>query len=274
MKIKEAVDWGTKQLKYSSSPRLDAEVLLSFASQKPKTDLYARPFAIIPTLRTKKYKALIKERAASVPIAYLTKQKEFFNITFYVDHHVLIPRPETEAIVKNAIELARKKKIKIIYDIGTGCGNIAIALAKNLPSAKIVASDICRQALSVAKRNILNQGLENQIEIVHSNLAEHIKTAELIVANLPYIPEYYRVSKDILFEPQKALFAGMDGLKFYRRLFKETFPRLFRGTVLIELGTKQYEPMSNWLIQHFSNVQTTPINNIDGSICGLKANFS
>jgi len=274
MRIKQAIDWGVNQLPNSFSPRLDAEVLLAFASKKTRTNLYQIPNTTISPSQLKKYKTLIAKRATSIPIAHITHQKEFFDIIFHVNSNTLIPRPETEAIVTSTMELARNKNITTIYDVGTGCGNIAIALAKNLPNTNIIASDICKRTLQVAKRNVVAYKLENQIKIIHSNLTEHITTAQLIVANLPYVPEHYKVSKDILFEPPKALFAGVDGLDIYKKFFSSKIFKVFRGVCVIELGVKQFELMSNWLAQHFPGITTSPINNIDGTICGLRANFN
>lgn len=274
MKTKTSIDWGVKQLKYSSTPRLDAEVLLAYATKKDKTDLYQNLNKDVLPLQLKKYRLLINQRAKSIPIAHLTGYKEFYNLTFHVNSHTLIPRPETEAMVEKAIAIAKTKNIKKIYDIGTGSGNIAIALAKNLPNIKIIASDICKCALQVAKRNVLNHDLEEQIELIHSNLSEHIKTTKLIVANLPYVPEHYEVSKDILFEPKKALFAGVDGLDLYKKMFGEKLFNKFNGIVLIELGANQYKPMSKCLEQQFANIKITPIDDIDTTICGLMVDFS
>jgi len=274
MRVKETLAWGAKQLKNSPSSRLDAEVLLAFAIDADKTSLYRNPTRPISPTKVKKYQKLIGQRALSVPVAYLTNTKEFYGLPFYVNRTVLIPRPETEALVKLAIKIAGKKNIKKVHDVGTGSGNIAVALAKNLPRIKVVASDICRRALKVAERNVKSHRVNRQIELVHSPLANHIKTAKLIVANLPYVPSRYDAPKDVLHEPKKAIFAGEDGLKLYRQLFTDKFFKTFAGTCLIELGNRQAKPMKQWLAQHLPNTKITPILGISRETCGLRIDFS
>lgn len=274
MKINETIAWGANQLKQSFSPRLDAELLLAYSCKLERSDLYKNINQVVTQSQLKKYKTMIGKRIQSIPVAHIINKKDFYNLTFHVNTHTLVPRPETEAIVDRAIKIAKSKEIKKIYDIGTGSGNIAIAIAKNLPDTKLIASDICKRALNVAKRNVLNYNLEKQVKLVHSNLSDHIKTAPLVVANLPYVPEHYEVSKDILHEPKKALFAGADGLDLYRKLFSEKLFKKFNGIILIEFGTTQYEPMVVWLTQHFRDVKITPIRNIDDTISGLEADFS
>ncbi len=274
MEIKDALKWGANRLKNSLSSRLDAEVLLAFILKTDKNFLYKNPNQTVKSERLKGYREIIGQRANFVPVAYLIRQKEFLGLLFYVNRSVLIPRPETEALVARAIQLARKKNTRKIYDVGTGSGNIAVSLAVHLPKTAIVASDICEKALKVAAKNAAQHKVAARIRFVRSDLASHISSAKFIVANLPYVPQRYLVSRDISHEPNKALFAGEDGLDLYRRFFESPIFETFGGICLIELGTRQIPAIKKWLKHNFSKVSFTPLRGIDGQTVGLELNFS
>jgi len=166
-------------------------------------------------------------------------------LDFEVNHHTLIPRPDTELLVEKAIELVKNlPQPCLIADIGTGCCAIAIALATHLPTARIYATDISAAALEVARYNCRRYNLEDRITLLQGNLLEPLtEPVHIIVANLPYIKESElagimpEISK---FEPHLALSGGIDGLQIIKKLFSQITGRLIAGgTVLLEIGYDQ-----------------------------------
>jgi release factor glutamine methyltransferase len=162
--------------------------------------------------------------------------------------------------------LALGTQAKTIYEIGTGSGAVAIALAKQLPEIKIVVSDVSNPALAVARWNIRHYKLTNQIKTIRSHLGQHIKQPSLIVANLPYLPTSLEPRQELMFEPKLALYADDNGLALYKELFNQTN---FTAAV-IELGANQYQPMIEWLANKFPRAKIDSVKDIDGTICGLQ----
>lgn len=224
MKIKQALKEATVKLKKKkiTSASLDAEVLLSHVINKPREYLFTHPEANLSTFQLKNFRTLISRRTKHEPVAYLTGHKEFFGLDFIVNKSVLIPRSETESLVEAVIKEVGNKKLTIA-DIGTGSGCIAIALKKNLPLTKIIATDKSAAALKVAKRNA--QKHQVTIQFKQGNLLEPIKSQKIdvIVANLPYLKDNlkYPDQKTLQYEPKAALQGGQDGLKIYRQFFKQ-----------------------------------------------------
>ena len=220
------------------------------------------------------YQELVKRRKAHAPSAYLIGQREFCGFEFEVNPAVLIPRPETEGLVYRAIELIKQYHYRQIYDIGTGSGNIAVTIAKLVPDVMVVASDVDEPSLTMAQTNTMRLGVAERIRFLKSNLADHIEQADLIIANLPYIPEGFEVSPEVANEPHPAIFdQAQDGLGWYRKLFENPIFNQMRGQVVIELRPEQYPTMAGWLVQRYPKVKTQPIRNIDQEIWGLEADF-
>ncbi len=249
MIITEALRWAKNKLSNIDSPQLDAEVLLSFVLKKNKTFLYTYPEKKLSKPQTDKFKILIKQRAKNIPSAYLTKQKEFFGLNFYVDKRVLIPRPETEIIVEQASELIKKYKLKSLADIGTGSGCIAITLKKLFPKLKVLASDISLPALAVAKKNArLNKV---RIQFKKGDLLtpyKHLKI-DILVANLPYLSqEIYNSAKTIKHEPKTALFAKKQGLEYIENTIKQIVKLNIRAKfLLLEIDPSQSKKLKKKL---------------------------
>jgi len=253
MTILQATNWAQLKLtKKSSSANLDAEILLSFVIKKNKTFLYTYSEYQLTTTQLTKFKKLINRRAQGEPIAYLIGSKEFYGLNFIVNKHILIPRPETEIIVT---EILNNKKIKIITDIGTGSGCIAISLAKNNPELKIYASDISPSAIKIAQKNATNNKVNQHIIFKKGSLLKPFKNIKLdtIVANLPYLDINHKKllnSPEIIglkFEPSIALYAGKDGLNSYRQLLKQI---------------KQLELIPNFIYLEINPLQLTGIKKI------------
>lgn len=234
MNIKEALRWSTEKLSKGGiklAP-LDAEILLSLVLKKEKEYLYTYPeknLAFWPILRLK---LLVDKRLKNWPIAYLTHQKEFYGYNFYVNRRVLIPRPLTEQMIELALNEikkreARSEKQMSIADIGTGSGNVIIALIKelkkekyNLDDFKFYATDISASALKVAKKNARQHGVLKYINFLKGELLKPLqgKTIDLILANLPYLDSTDLNEPSISKEPKLAL--SGDYNKFFKQISK------------------------------------------------------
>ncbi|NUM25219.1 MAG: peptide chain release factor N(5)-glutamine methyltransferase [Candidatus Buchananbacteria bacterium] len=229
----------------SSSASLDAEVLLSFVLKKPKEFFYTYPEKLLTKAQEKKFDQLIKRRIKHEPIAYITGEKEWFGLDFFVNRDVLIPRPETELLAEEAINLVKKRSVTIA-DIGTGSGCISIVLAKQLPNAKIYATDISAKALTIAKKN--NRRHQTDIKFFKGNLLLPLKNKkiDIIVSNLPYgstkIWKNLSVQqqKGLSYEPKIALYTTNSGLTKYEELFKQVKKYHVKPkTIIIEIDPTQ-----------------------------------
>lgn len=242
---------------------LEAEVLLSHILKERREDIFAHPEMPVSDVDALKFESGIKKRASGVPLAYITNHREFYKLDFYVDQRVLIPRPETEAVVEKAIALCEGLSEPFLCDVGTGSGCIAIALAKNLPDGKFFAVDISKGALEVAKQNAQTHGVESRIEFLKSDLLEGVinHSFDGIVANLPYIGENENkfVAKDVLdHEPHVALFGGKTGLELFEKLFGQIRGMAHKPKWLIgEMGFSQRDGMGQLIKRHFGRARVS-----------------
>lgn len=231
------------------SPRLDAEVLLSHVLKKERIYLYVHFDEPLQAEELASFRELIKKRAARIPVAYLTGEREFMGLKFKVNKDTLIPRPDTEILVQTAVDALMKSGDSKIHfaDIGTGSGAIALSILKFIPAATAETVDIVAGALKIAQENAQNLGVADRIAFHNGDLLAPLTKGEnnysAIISNPPYIPQ-----KDIATlapevknaEPMTALSGGMDGLDFYRRLCKEA-PKLLTagGFIAFEVGINQ-----------------------------------
>jgi release factor glutamine methyltransferase len=228
------------------SARLDAEVLLSFSLGCDHLEFYKNPDMTISETKLSAFRNLIFRRSQWEPVAYITGRKEFWTFVLDVNSSVLIPRPDTEIIVEEALNLCRKmdsSEIKIL-DIGTGSGAIALALAAEITGAKVVATDISEAAVNLAKKNAAALGLKEKIDFRHGNLFEPVNSFfDIIICNPPYISarEYEKLPTGVKdYEPREALWAGKSGLEFYEKLIYQAAAFLQKnGWLLLEIGAKQ-----------------------------------
>jgi len=198
-----------------------------------------------PEVFAERFETLVARRAAREPTAYVIGRREFCGLEFHVTPAVLIPRPETELIVEAALaEFPRSGEPLDIADVGTGSGCLAVALARERPGSRIVATDISSAALEVARGNARRLGVAARIELVETDLLHGLERQfDLIVSNPPYVPEQDRQNlqpevRD--YEPARALYAGDDGLSVLRRLVDETAVRLKpEGRLIFEFGFGQ-----------------------------------
>jgi len=249
------LDWTTAHFQQKSveGGRLAAELLLARALNCKKIDLYTR-YNLEPTEEQRtQFRDLVRRAGEHVPIAYLLGTREFFSLEFTVSPAVLIPRPETEALVQRAIDFCRQRQDQTqhILDIGTGSGCIAIAIARYAPNAQIVAVDISSEALSVAQANWVRHELGDRVRLVQADVAalpsDAIPAAgfDLIVSNPPYIsePQWSELPPNVReHEPRTALYGGVDGLDFYRQFATELPARCSTGAILlVEIGYQQQD---------------------------------
>lgn len=229
--IKQLVRKGEQWLiDTSTTPHLDATVLLAWLLHWNVARLYAYEHKTVSPIIAGRYAWLIFMRRRGKPVAYSTGHKEFFSIDFYVNRHVLIPRPETELLVEYIISIAKTKNRQTIVDVGTGSGCIAIALKKNIPNATIYATDISKKALDVAARNATTIGAD--ITILHGNCLAPLKsiTVDIVVANLPYLPHRIPALKH---EPAQALYASDDGLAIIKQLCADIAQRTQKPWLIV-----------------------------------------
>jgi release factor glutamine methyltransferase len=228
------------------SARLDAEILLSFCLGCDRLEFLKNPEIQLDQTQLIAFKNLINRRLRWEPVAYIIGCKNFWTFSLEVNKDVLIPRPDTEVIVEEILNIAKKTvstRIKIL-DIGTGSGAIAIALACEIPHASIMATDISAAALDVARRNAYNLRIQNQIDFRQGDLLEPVKGIfDIIASNPPYIgaQEYEELPEGVrAFEPREALLAGKSGLEFYEKLIYRTEGYLEKnGWLLLEIGARQ-----------------------------------
>jgi release factor glutamine methyltransferase len=191
-----------------------------------------------------RFNALIARRAAREPIAYLTGLREFYGRTFRVNRHVLVPRPETELVVDEALRFLAPRTTPRVVDVGTGSGCLAVTIALECQGAHVVATDSSEAALAIARENATLHGVAERIDWRHADLLGDLTGPfDLIVANLPYVPEGDRESlppEVSRYEPAAALFGGPDGLDVIRRLLPAAAARLSPGgRVVFEIGAGQ-----------------------------------
>ena len=267
MDVRTALKTGIAKLREAGVPSftLSAELLLLHVATRDRTWLYSHAEENLPQEITDRFFALIARRAAGEPTQYLTGKQEFWGLEFEVTPDVLIPRPETEHVIEVALDRLALREVRAgrpqktigeglqIADIGTGSGCIAIALAKELPKAEFVATDISRAALEVAGRNAVRHGVGGRIRFVQGDLLERSgeeritsgETAapllfDLVASNPPYIgrreaPTLAREVRE--HEPAHALFGGEEGYELYGNLISQSATSLNPGGILVlELG--------------------------------------
>jgi release factor glutamine methyltransferase len=248
MTVREVLNEATRNFEGEGIPsaRLDAEVLLSFFLGQDRLEFLKNPEMSISKPQMVSFKKIVARRLQWEPVAYITGRKEFWSLPLEVNSAVLIPRPDTEILVEETLSICRKidyPEMKII-DIGTGSGAIAIALAKEMPQAQVVATDISVAVLRVARKNALNLGLENQIAFRRSDLFDSVDDFfDIIVCNPPYISagEYEKLPAGVkAFEPREALLAGESGTEFYEKLVYQAGTYFKKnGWLLLEIGATQ-----------------------------------
>ncbi|MBI5814282.1 MAG: peptide chain release factor N(5)-glutamine methyltransferase [Nitrospinae bacterium] len=234
------------------TPRLDAETLMANLLRVDRGYFYAHPETVVTDETAAAFKAMEARRLKREPVAYIAGEKEFYSLSFKVTRDTLIPRPETEMLVEEALRLFKADSRIETLDIGAGSGAIAVTLAKERPAWKITAVDISPAALEVAGFNARTHAVADRIEFCLSDIFSNLggRKFDLIAANPPYVPEG---DKDVspeaaLYEPHSALYAGETGLSVIERIFEGAPEYLTAGGfIAMEIGYKQSKSVSEMI---------------------------
>jgi release factor glutamine methyltransferase len=226
------------------SPRLNAEQLLAHALGRTRMELYLEFERTLAEVELASLRELVKRRGEGEPLQHLIGTVEFCGYTFLCDKRALVPRPETEQFVEFIESSIESQKSRIV-DVGTGSGVIALSLAKKFPEAQIFAVDMSEDAIALAQENAIRLGVSGRVQFRRSNLLENLdESFDLIVANLPYIAmqDRYTLSREVLRDPEVALFGGEHGDELVRQLIEQAPARLQPGGMLaLEIGLGQSE---------------------------------
>jgi len=270
--IRRVLTWATDDLKKrgSTSPRLDAELLLGKILGLSRVQMVIDPERPLQKTELAAYKALHQRRRSGEPVAYLLGVREFFGRTFRVDRRVLVPRPDTETLVD--VALARTHRVSLcarVLDLCTGSGCVAISLARERPTTRVLGVDISEDALTLACENALRLGAVNA-GFLRSDLFSALPPAarfDLITANPPYIPDgdIPGLMPDVRdYEPRIALAGGTDGLDLVRRIVTEAPARLEVGGLLaVEVGAGQAPDVAA-LFEHAGFQEITRMRDLGG----------
>lgn len=250
LQIAAALSAAAEQLRAASeSPRLDAELLLARALDVPRSYLFAHPEETMDAAAAARFEANVRRRQDVVPLAYITGEKEFWSMPLMVSPATLVPRPETELLVRQALGLIPEDAASRVLDLGTGCGTIALALAKERRNCQVTATDCSAEALAVARQNARQLGLAN-IEFVQGDWLEPIAEREfdLVVSNPPYVPGGDPDLQRLRHEPLLALASGDDGLDAIR-LIATAAPQVLCADrhLLLEHGDRQRDEVAGLL---------------------------
>jgi release factor glutamine methyltransferase len=248
--IQKLLTWVTEYLtqKGVDAPRLSAELLLSHVLGLKRIELYTQYNRAVPQEQLVQLRGLVRRAGEHEPVAYLVGRTEFYCLEVEVTPDCLIPRPETELLVQRSIELLRRRTgPQYVCDLCAGCGIIAVAIARNVPDARVLATDLSEPALAVAARNVEKHQLQDRIELRHGDLfgplVPRLDQFDLMACNPPYISaaEYETLDRNVKdYEPRLALYAGEDGLDLYRRIVQKVHQFLKPdGVLLLEIGYQQ-----------------------------------
>jgi len=257
--ILKLLQWTTDYFKRNNveEPRASAETLLAHALSKDRLFLYLNYDRPLEADELNSFRTSIKRRLTGEPTQYITRTQEFWSLPFRVNPHVLIPRPETEVLVEAALDFLRSAEPDVnIMDIGTGSGAIAVALARELPEAKIVATDVSMVALQLARYNARLHEVEEKIQFVCGDMfgliSNNWQRFGLVVSNPPYVSQAQlaKLPREIRdYEPRYSLDGGPDGLTAIRCIIKEAPSTLRRGGGLImEMGADQTERVTELVL--------------------------
>lgn len=242
--VEEALRTARERLQgRQDTARLDAEVLLAWLLERDRSFLHAHPEHTLDEGLSARYQALVERRAEGEPIAYLTGEREFWSLPLRVSPDVLIPRPETELLVEQALARIPAEAESAVADLGTGSGAIALAIARERPRCRVLATDRSAEALEVARGNAERLGIDN-VEFAAGNWAQALgdRQFDLVVSNPPYVVsgDPHLTQGDARHEPRLALQAGPDGLDAIRVIaFQAKRYLLPGGWLLLEHGFDQ-----------------------------------
>lgn len=254
-KIVELINWSANYLKEKGvgNPRTSAEILLGFVLNLKRIDLYLNYNRILKEDELTHFREVIKRRAKKEPTQYITGSTEFMSLPFNVNPTVFIPRPETEILVENIINISKErwkeKNVINILDIGTGCGNIAVCLAKYIDNSKIFAIDVSDEILKIAEENVKLNSVADKILLKNLSIFDAGQTEfndiHIVVSNPPYISlkDFPYLSDEVkLYEPEEGLHDSADGLSFFKVICEKSKNWLTDdGMLFMEVGLGESE---------------------------------
>lgn len=267
--VKKVLDWaaGDFATRSMESPRLEAELLLSFVLGCERIRLYTDFERPLDEAELARYREVISRRRRGEPAAYITGTREFWSLEFEVSRDVLVPRPDTETLVEAALESG---PVESLLDLCTGSGCVVVALASEWKGLRAHATDLSPTACEVARRNVARHSLQDRVEILEGDLFDAVPDGEeydTIISNPPYVTsaEIPSLSEEVRSEPALALDGGADGLYLIRRILKDA-PRFLRpaGTLLIELDPRQAEIVAVEMGEEALGVKGRIVNDLAG----------
>lgn len=238
-----------KQLLENDDPSaiLDAELILAWVSRSERIALHAHPETTLSPEQTEHANVALERRLQHEPMAYITGHKAFYGHDFLVTPNVLIPRPESEAII-TTLQSSLSPDASVVLDIGTGSGALGIIAKLLYPKLNVTLVDISTSALEVARQNA--ERLHAKVSFLQSDLLDgyHGDTADIILANLPYVDRKWKVSTDTAYEPSQALFADNHGLALINRLLDTASQHLVsHGIVILESDPVQHAAITHYV---------------------------
>lgn len=252
----------------SETPSLDTQLLLAYALKRKKEWVLAHPENHLSTSELSTFEEYLDRLVSGEALPYLLESWEFYGRSFHVTANVLIPRPETELLIENALGFLRSHpEARLCADIGTGSGCIAISLALEIPDLHVIAVDVSPSAIEVARVNTRKHGVDDRVKLIVSDLLRPFDFRfSLICANLPYIPSE-RLGRLAVAErePTLALDGGMDGLDVIRRLARDLPEWLVPGgRALLEVDSSHAHVLAGELTSMYSSVRTDVLKDLSG----------
>lgn len=248
MRLRELYQYGKENMSLNSieNPGLETSMLLTKTGVIDNiSEIYTSPEKEVEPCKVENFYGLLDRRIKREPMAYLVGEKEFYSRPFFVNRNVLIPRPETEFLVEQTILTSGGIENPVILDIGTGSGCISVTIACEIKNSRVYATDVSREALSVARKNALRHGAEDSISFINCNLSDPLKenSFDVVISNPPYISEsdFSRLEPDVKdHEPGISLIGGGDGLLYIRKIISAAgFMLKDGGWCLLEVGAGQ-----------------------------------
>ena len=281
--VQRIIDWTVEHLQKhgSDTPRLDTEILLAHARGCQRIELYTHFEDPLTDAERAVMRELVQRRANSEPVAYLVGHREFFGIEFAVTNDVLIPRPDTETLVLEALALAKPHDGCRVLDLGTGSGCIAISIALNCEACHVTATDISNAALDVARQNAERHQVDDRIQFLPGDLFAALNSDQrfdIVASNPPYVTvaELETLQPDVrLHEPRLALDGGADGLDVIHKFIAQSPERLAtNGYLLIEIAAEQADPVCDLLSANPAFVDVEVLKDLAGRSRVVKAHKS
>ena len=246
--IKELLKEASKQIDtISQCPQKEARILLCYHLKKDINYIFLHENDIVENVE--EFRKLYKRRVEGEPIEYIIKSVSFYSEEFFIDTGALIPRPETELLIDEVLEITKEieKKRITIAEIGTGSGIISIILAKFLKNVKIIATDISKDALKIAKKNINTFDLKDRIELIEGSYLDGVDTnIDILVSNPPYVANDFQIEKPLRYEPREAIFGGVRGDEILKNIITLTKEKNIKY-LACEMGYDQKESITKIL---------------------------